>query len=81
MKPEDGRLFHLFFVPFVSEVCRKKLKDLEILERFQTIKDLPILVFPHETDVLSMERPELFRVIKFLIKFRFQIFFFISEFC
>lgn len=62
VKPEDGRIFHLFFVPFVSEVCRKKLKDLEILDRFESVKDLPILLFPQETDLLSMERPELFRV-------------------
>jgi len=59
--------FHLIFIPNHTFLCEKRLETLEVLGSFQETSNGTVDVaatfswFPLETDVLSLERPDIFR--------------------
>jgi hypothetical protein len=68
----DMKEFHIIFVPRKSHLCEKKLKELGVYGSFKdNLKEYFLDLIPLDYDLLSMENPELFRVIS---QFLTQIF-------
>lgn len=56
--------FHLLFVPRKTHLCEKKLKELGVYGSFKNnINEFFLDLIPLDYDLLSMENPELFKVI------------------
>ncbi len=56
--------FHIIFVPRKSHLCEKKLKELGVFGSFKdNLKEFFLDLIPLDYDLLSMETPELFKVI------------------
>jgi len=59
--------FHLIFIPNITFLCEKRLETLEVLGSFQESASGTVDVaasiswFPLDTDLISLERPEIFR--------------------
>jgi len=52
--------FHILFVPNKSLLCEKRLEDRGVLGSFAFLDELSISWFPLDTDVVSLERPNIF---------------------
>jgi len=54
--------YQLFFVPRRSTLCEQRLKDKGVFGTLTFIDELPIDFYPLESDVLSMEIDNVFKV-------------------
>ena len=52
--------FHILFVPNKSLLCEKRLEDRGVLGSFAFLDELSISWFPLDSDVVSLERPNIF---------------------
>ena len=52
--------FHILFVPNKSLLCEKRLEDRGVLGSFAYLDELSVSWFPLDTDVVSLERPNIF---------------------
>ena len=53
--------FHILFVPHKSLLCEMRLKDRGVFGSFSHLHELSIGFFPLDVDVISMERPSIFK--------------------
>ncbi|KAK3911950.1 Vacuolar protein sorting-associated protein 33A [Frankliniella fusca] len=54
--------FHIFFVPRVTFLCKKRLEDRGVLGNFEgNLKELPWHLYPFDSDLVSMEIPITFK--------------------
>ena len=53
--------FHIMFVPNKSLLCEMRLKDRGVFGSFSHLHELSIGFFPLDVDVISMEKPSIFR--------------------
>lgn len=53
--------YHLFFVPRVSQLCEKHLQDRGVYGSFATIGALGFEIYPVDSDLLSMELPNVYK--------------------
>lgn len=60
--PGPRKEFHIFFVPRKTLLCERKLKELGVYGTFSTIEEYSLEMFPFDSDLLSMEMEESFKV-------------------
>jgi len=53
--------YHIVFVPRKSLLCEKRLKDSGVFGSLTFVDQLPVNLFPLDSDLLSMELPSSFR--------------------
>lgn len=53
--------YHLLFVPQKSSLCTERLKHKGVFGSIVSIEELKWHLFPYDSDVVSMEIPEVFR--------------------
>ncbi|XP_076028832.1 vacuolar protein sorting-associated protein 33A-like [Oratosquilla oratoria] len=53
--------YHIWFVPCVSLLCKELLKEHGIFSTFTSIKELRLLLFKLENDLVSMEFPLIYK--------------------
>ncbi|KAH8420652.1 hypothetical protein KR222_004638, partial [Zaprionus bogoriensis] len=58
---QQGRQFHIFFVPRRSCLCIKQLEDKDVIGSFGRLEELCWNFLPLDADVVSMEMPHAFR--------------------
>lgn len=61
MASSKGTDFHILFVPHKSLLCEMRLKDRGVFGSFSHLHELSIGFFPLDVDVISMERPSIFK--------------------
>lgn len=57
----NTKKYHLFFVPQKSLLCIQRLEQLGVLGSIMTIEEYKCHLFPCDSDLLTMEIPEVFR--------------------
>ena len=57
--------FYLVFVPRKSLLCEKKLKELGVYGSFANVEEFNLGLIPFDSDLLSMEMDESYKVCKF----------------
>lgn len=55
--------YHLYFVPRVSQLCEKHLQDRGVFGSFATIGAFACEIYPVDSDLLSMELPNVYKYI------------------
>ncbi|XP_064546597.1 vacuolar protein sorting-associated protein 33A [Drosophila montana] len=58
---QQGRQFHIFFVPRRSCLCIKQLENKEVIGEFSRLEELTWNFLPLDSDVVSMEMPHAYR--------------------
>ncbi|XP_030382122.1 vacuolar protein sorting-associated protein 33A [Scaptodrosophila lebanonensis] len=58
---QQGRQFHIFFVPRRSCLCEKQLENKGYLSSFGSVEELSWNFLPLDADVVSMELPHAYR--------------------
>lgn len=53
--------FHLFFVPKISMLCEKHLKNRKVYGSFSNVGEFKCEIFPIDNDLLSMELKDSYR--------------------
>lgn len=53
--------YHLYFVPRVSQLCEKHLQDRGVFGSFATIGAFACEIYPVDSDLLSMELPNVYK--------------------
>lgn len=62
VKRGNGQEFHIFFVPKITFLCKKRLEDRGVLGTFgNNIEELPLYLFPIDNDLMSMEISSTFK--------------------
>lgn len=59
--------FHLFFVPYKSLLCEKRLKNKGVFGNF-SIEEFTCELFPFDNDLMSMEVESAFKVLTYTTK-------------
>ncbi|KAK8743146.1 hypothetical protein OTU49_001558 [Cherax quadricarinatus] len=56
--------YHLWLVPRISLLCERRLQEHGVRGSFASIRELPLLLFRLESDLVSMELPYCYRDLK-----------------
>eukprot|EP00388_Colpodella_angusta_P005473 GDKJ01016897.1.p1 GENE.GDKJ01016897.1~~GDKJ01016897.1.p1 ORF type:complete len:864 (-),score=221.69 GDKJ01016897.1:68-2350(-) len=59
-KKKRKQNIRVLFVPEGNELCQQKLHELGTLSLIKSCHNVPIYLFPFDTDLISLERPGLF---------------------
>lgn len=61
--------YHLFFVPRKSLLCTERLKHKGVYGSLMNVEEFACHLFPFDSDLISMERPEVFRFVFFFFSY------------
>lgn len=58
---KNPKQYHLFYVPAKTTLCETKLKHCGMFGSLQHQDDFKCLLFPYDSDLISLELPDCFR--------------------
>ena len=55
---------HVYYVPFHTVICEQILEDEHVLEHISSIGEFCLGLVPLDSDILSLEMPDMFKQVK-----------------